>query len=57
MYVRVCVYVYYIYIYIYSKDFLGSVNLPAKGSGRYPGEGNGNPLHYACLGNSIDRGT
>ena len=27
------------------------------GLGRFPGEGNGNPLHYSCLGNSIDRGT
>ena len=44
----------------------GSVvkNLPAiagdmgliPGSGRSPGEGNGNPLHYSCLGNLIDRG-
>ena len=25
-------------------------------SGRSPGEGNGNPLQYPCLGNSIDRG-
>ena len=22
---------------------------------RNPGEGNGNPLHYSCLGNSMDR--
>jgi len=21
---------------------------------RYPGEGNGNPLHYSCLGNAMD---
>ena len=44
----------------------GSVvkNLPANpgdvgsvpGSGRYPGEGNGNPLQSSCLGNSMDRG-
>ena len=44
----------------------GSVvkNLPANpgdsslipGSGRSPGEGNGNPLQYSCLGNSMDRG-
>ena len=27
------------------------------GSGRSPGEGNGNPLQYSCLENSIDRGT
>ena len=44
----------------------GSVvkNPPAKegdlgsipGSGRFPGEGNGNPLQYSCLGNPTDRG-
>ena len=26
------------------------------GSGRPPGEGNGNPLQYSCLENSMDRG-
>ena len=26
-------------------------------SGRTPGEGNGNPLQYSCLENSMDRGT
>ena len=39
-------------------------NLPASvedlglipGSGRSPGEGNGNPLQCSCLGNSMDRG-
>ena len=39
-------------------------NLPANagdvglipGSGRSPGEGNGNPLQYSCLGNSMGRG-
>ena len=42
-------------------------NLPAKagdvrdmglipGLGRSPGEGNGNPLQYSCLENSMDRG-
>ena len=38
--------------------------LPAKegdtgsvpGLGRSPGEGNGNPLQYSCLGNPMDRG-
>ena len=25
------------------------------GVGRSPGEGNGNPLQYPCLGNSMDR--
>ena len=24
--------------------------------GRYPREGNGNPLPYSCLGNPMDRG-
>ena len=27
------------------------------GSGRSPGGGNGNPLQYSCLENSMDRGT
>ena len=42
-------------------------NLPARagnagdtslipGWGRSPGAGNGNPLQYSCLGNSMDRG-
>ena len=39
-------------------------NLPANvgdagsipGLGTYPGEGNGNPLEYSCLGNPVDRG-
>ena len=44
----------------------GSVvtNLPANagdavsipGWGRFPGEGNGNPLQNSCLGNPMDRG-
>ena len=44
----------------------GSVvkNLPANAGGvgsiprlgRSPGEGNGNPLQYSCLGNPMDRG-
>jgi len=32
---------------------LGSV----PGSGRSPGEGNGNPLQYSCLENPMDGGT
>ena len=39
-------------------------NLPANagdldsipGLGRYPGEGNGNPIQYSCLRNPMDRG-
>ena len=26
------------------------------GLGRFPGEGNGNPLQYSCMENFIDRG-
>ena len=26
------------------------------GPGRSPGEGNGNPFHYSCLGHSMDKG-
>ena len=47
-------------------DTDGSVvkNLPANAgamgsipeSGRSPGEGNGNPLQYSCMGNPTDRG-
>ena len=33
----------------------GDNNLTS-GSGRSPGEGNGNPLHYPCLENPMDRG-
>jgi len=49
-----------------SISYNGSVvkNTPANaedagsipGSGRSPGEGNGNPLQYSCLENSMDRG-
>ena len=35
-------------------DFRDTGLIP--GSGRFPGEGNGNPLQYSCLGNTMDRG-
>ena len=35
----------------YSAEDLGSI----PGSGRRPGEVNGNPLQYSCLENSMDR--
>ena len=35
-----------------SAGDLGSI----PGSGRSPGEGNGHPLQYSCLGNPMDRG-
>ena len=57
----------YIHVCIYIKDFPGGSvvkNLPDKagamglipGLGRTPGEKNGNPLQYSCLGNLMDRG-
>ena len=36
----------------YDARDLGSI----PGSGRSPGEGNGNPLQYSCLKNPMDRG-
>ena len=51
-----------------SKDFPGGLDSKASvynegdpgsipGSGRSPGEGNGNPLQYYCLENPVDGGT
>ena len=37
-----------------SEGDAGDVGL-IPGSGRYLGEGNGNPLQYSCLGNSMGR--
>ena len=37
---------------VYNAGDLGSI----PGSGRFPGEGNGNPLQYSCLENPMDRG-
>ena len=34
-----------------NEEDVGSI----PGLGRPPGEGNGNPLRYSCLGNSMDR--
>ena len=41
-----------------SKESSGNSGDPGSipGLGRYPGEGNGNPLQYSCLENSMDRG-
>ena len=63
MYVSVCTH----YIKKSAKGFPGGSvvkNPPANagdmgwipGSGRFPGEGNGNPLQYSCLGNPMGRG-
>ena len=37
---------------VYNAGDLGSI----PGLGRFPGEGNGNPLQYSCLENPMDRG-
>ena len=51
-------------LFLKKKKYLAALvaqmvkNLPAMqipGSGRSPGEGNGNPLQYSCLENSMDR--
>ena len=36
---------------VYNAGDLGSI----PGSGRFPGEGNGNSLQYSCLENPMDR--
>ena len=38
----------------YNAGDAGDVGL-IPGSGRCPGEGNGNPLQHSCLGNPMDR--
>ena len=38
-----------------AEDARGSSQGSIPESGRTPGEGNGNPLQYSCLGNSMDR--
>ena len=37
---------------VYNAGDMGSI----PGSGRSPGEGNGNPLQYSCLENPMDGG-
>ena len=40
------------------KESAGNAGDPGStpGLGRFPGEGNGYPLHYSCLKNSMGRG-
>ena len=68
IFVYECVCIIYIYMCVYmgfphssavksppppgSAGDVGSIH----GSGRSPGEGNGNPLQSSCLGNPMDRG-
>ena len=37
-----------------AEDVRDTGSIP--GLGRSPGEGNGNPLQYSCLGNPMDKG-
>ena len=46
-----CIYIIYTYHWWLAED---PGLIPE--SGRSPGEGNGNPLQYSCLENSMDRG-
>ena len=57
----------HLYIYVYVQGFPGGTEVKASacnvgelgsilGSGRSPGEGNGNPLQYSCLENPMDGG-
>ena len=57
----------HLFLGIYCLDFLSGSHGKATvynvgdldlipGSGRSPGEGNGNPLQYSCLENPMDRG-
>ena len=69
--VCVCIHIYvytHIHTYVAFQVVLVVKNLPANAgdvrdegsiprSGRTPGIGNGNPLRYSCLENSMDRGT
>ena len=70
IYIYMSVYIYiYIYIYIYNWRIVDSLDSYSKesacnardlglipGSWKSPGEGNGYPLQYFCLKNSMDRG-
>ena len=70
MYIYIHIYTHiYICTHIYGLPVPASGKEPARttgdtrkvglipGLGRCPGEGNGNPLQFSCLGNPMDRGT
>ena len=67
IYIYMYIYIYFFHIYIYIYGFPGGSEGKASacnagdlgvipGSGRSPGEGNGNPLQYSCLENPMDGG-
>ena len=43
---------------LHGKEFASNTGDPGSipGSGRFPGDGYGNPLHYSCLRSPMDRG-
>ena len=55
-----------VFLYGFSDDSAGKEStcnagdtgdvVSISGSGRYPAGGNGNPIQYSCLENSMDRG-
>ena len=54
-YIHTYIYIYiYIYIHTHTPAKVGDTNSIPE-SERSPGERNGNPLQYSCLGNSMDR--
>ena len=54
-YLCLCFFMCYLYGKYYSAEPTGDlVSIP--GFGRSPEVGNGNPIQYSCLGNSMDRG-
>ena len=63
-FIHITVYFQFHYFHLGFPDGSGIKNLPANagdvalipGSGISPGRGNGNPLQYSCLENSMDRG-
>ena len=50
-----CLFVWLVFFFFFGL-LLRYDNLVIPGSGRSPGEGNGNPLQYSCLENPMDRG-
>ena len=58
MYKYTCLHIYRLSCWLSGKESAcqaGDTGL-IPGSGRFPGERNGNPLQYSCLGNPMDRG-
>ena len=65
--IHICYIYLFVYIYTFICGFPGGSDGKASacnvgdpgsipGSGRSPGEGNGNPLQHSCLENPMDRG-